>query len=79
MWRRRFHDYYNYPKTGNAGRWHGWGVGDGSSQLKPPKHWPEPLTELGRQYVKKVKEEKRQHELEHGKPSLLEQLQSHHH
>uniref|UniRef100_A0A915NA88 ATP synthase subunit d, mitochondrial n=3 Tax=Meloidogyne TaxID=189290 RepID=A0A915NA88_9BILA len=60
-YRRRYHDYNVYPATGNPIT--GLGIPDGSGQPKEPKHWPVPLTELGRNYVKQLKERKRQEKL----------------
>jgi F-type H+-transporting ATPase subunit d len=60
-WRRRFHDYNVYPRTDNPRT--GLGIPDGSGQPKEPQHWPVPLTEMGRNYVKQLKERKRQEKL----------------
>lgn len=59
-WRRRLHDYHIYPKAPNA--CYGWGIENGAGQPKKPV-WPEPLTELGRKYVKELKARKRAEKL----------------
>jgi hypothetical protein len=60
-WRRRHHSYNTYPATGNPVL--GFGIPDPGGQPQPVAHWPEPLTELGRKYVKELKKRKREEEM----------------
>lgn len=57
-YRDLYHDYNVYPAADTSK--FGYGIPDGSGQVKPPEYWPEPLTEAGRKYVKELKAKKKQ-------------------